>query len=234
MSHELRTPLNAIIGFSDMMVPGSRYALTSGQQADYARQINESGRVLLELINEILDYSSLARQPPQLALAWCQMDVLVGSALREIAALAIKGEIRLEAIHAVEGLQVRVDPLRFRQVLNNLLSNAVKFTAAGGCVTVATRLCPDGCAELVVRDTGVGMKPEDIPRAMEPFQQIDGGHARNFPGTGLGLPIAKGLVEAHGGTLCVTSAPGEGTAVTIRLRSDQTRNAAEAQPSAAD
>ncbi len=217
LSHELRTPLNAIIGFSDMMVPGSRYNLTSGQSADYARQINESGRVLLELINEILDYSSLARQAPQLALAWCQADVLVGSALREIASLGIQADVKLESLHATPELEIRVDPLRFRQVLNNLLSNAVKFTAAGGKVTVMTLLGRDGSAQLVVRDTGVGMREEDIPRAMEPFQQLDGGLTRNFPGTGLGLPIAKGLVEAHGGTLEITSAPGRGTAVTITL-----------------
>jgi signal transduction histidine kinase len=102
-------------------------------------------------------------------------------------------------------------------VFNNLISNAVKFTGAGGTVTALARVRPDGTAELAVRDTGVGMRPEDIPRALEPFQQIDSGHSRSFPGTGLGLPIAKGLVEAHGGTLRIVSAPGEGTTVTILL-----------------
>lgn len=230
LSHELRTPLNAIIGFSDMMLPGSRYNLTSSQAADYARQINESGRVLLELINEILDYSSLARQPPQLALAWCQAETLVGGTVREIAALGIQADVRLDTLHNEPALEVRVDPLRFRQVLINLLSNAVKFTAAGGCVTVATRLARDGRAEIAVRDTGVGMRPEDIPRALEPFQQIDGGLNRSFPGTGLGLPIAKGLVEAHGGLLEIESAPGRGTTVTIVLPTEATRVGA-GQPS---
>lgn len=223
LSHELRTPLNAIIGFSDMMLPGSRYQLTTDQLADYARQINESGRVLLELINDILDYSSLAKVQPQLARSWCQAEVLVGSALREIAALAIQAEVRLEAVHETPGLELRVDPLRFRQVLNNLLSNAVKFTAAGGRVVVGTAMRPDGRAAVIVRDTGVGMKQEDIPRALEPFQQLDGGLARTFPGTGLGLPIVKGLVEAHGGELAIVSAPGQGTVVTVTLAAADSR-----------
>jgi signal transduction histidine kinase len=217
LSHELRTPLNAIIGFSDMMLPGSGYRLTEHQLSEYAQQINESGRLLLELINDILDYSSLAKVAPQLSLVWCRAETLIGASVRELSALAMQNDVRLEARRGEPWLEVRVDQLRFRQVLNNLLSNAVKFTGASGSVTVSSRMRPDGSAEIVVRDTGVGMRPEDIPRALEPFQQIDGGHARNFPGTGLGLPIAKGLVEAHGGTLRIVSAPEEGTAVTIVL-----------------
>lgn len=217
LSHELRTPLNAIIGFSDMMLPGSTYRLTGHQQAEYAQQINDSGRLLLELINDILDYSSLAKVAPQLLLAWAKAETLLGASARELSALAIQKDVRLEVKRGEPGLELHVDQLRFRQVLNNLISNAVKFTGAGGSVTVSARQRPDGSAELVVRDTGVGMKAEDIPRALEPFQQIDGGHTRSFPGTGLGLPIAKGLVEAHGGTMRIVSAPGEGTAVTILL-----------------
>jgi signal transduction histidine kinase len=139
--------------------------------------------------------------------------------------------VRLEVRRNEPGLEIKVDQLRFRQVLINLLSNAVKFTGAGGSVTVSARHRPDGAAELQVRDTGVGMRAEDIPRALEPFQQIDGGHARSFPGTGLGLPIAKGLVEAHGGTLRIVSAPGEGTSVTILLPESAAR-IADAPPAA--
>jgi signal transduction histidine kinase len=119
-----------------------------------------------------------------------------------------------------------VDRLRFRQVLNNLLSNAVKFTPAGGSVVIAIRRDDRGGAAIELRDTGIGMRPEDIPRALEPFQQIEGGHARGFPGAGLGLPIAKGLAEAHGGTLRIESAPGQGTTVTITLPPEKVRIAA--------
>jgi signal transduction histidine kinase len=223
LSHELRTPLNAIIGFSDMMLPDSGYRLAEHQHAEYAQQINDSGRLLLELINDILDYSSLAKVAPQLQLTWSKAESLLGASTRELSALAIQKNVQLELRRLEPGLDIQVDQLRFRQVLNNLISNAVKFTGAGGNVTVLARMRPDGGAEIVVRDTGVGMRPEDIPRALEPFQQIDGGHARSFPGTGLGLPIAKGLVEAHGGTLVIASAPGEGTTVTVRLPSASAR-----------
>ena len=217
LSHELRTPLNSIIGFSGMMLPGSSYRLSDTQRSEYAQQINESGTVLLTLINDILDYSALAKVAPQLSLAWHTAEALIGASVRELGALAIQNQVTLEVRQLEPGLQLMVDPLRFRQVMNNLLSNAVKFTASGGHVGVSARLRPGGEAEIVVRDTGIGMKPEDIPRALEPFQQIDGGLARSFPGTGLGLPIAKGLIAAHGGELRIASAPGEGTAVTIQL-----------------
>lgn len=217
LSHELRTPLNSIIGFSGMMLPGSSYRLNDTQRAEYAQQINESGGVLLALINDILDYSALAKVAPQLSLAWQKAEALIGASARELGALAIQNQVNLDMRRVEPGMELLVDPLRFRQVMNNLLSNAVKFTASGGLVSVSARLRPDGDAEIVVRDTGIGMKAEDIPRALEPFQQIDGGLARSFPGTGLGLPIAKGLIAAHGGELRIVSEPGEGTAVTIQL-----------------
>jgi signal transduction histidine kinase len=231
LSHELRTPLNAIIGFSGMMLPESTYRLSESQLFEYAQQINDSGRLLLELINDILDYSSLAKVAPQLSRSWQRAETLFGGSARELAALAIQNQVSLEVRRPEAGLEMLVDPLRFRQVMNNLLSNAVKFTGAGGSVSVSARLRPDGTADIVVRDTGVGMKPDDIPRALEPFQQIDGGLARSFPGTGLGLPIAKGLVEAHGGTLRIVSAPGEGTAVTIQLPATAVRIAGSAEAS---
>jgi signal transduction histidine kinase len=160
---------------------------------------------------------------PQLALSWQMADNLLGGPAREMSALALQNEVTLDVKPTEPGLQLHVDPLRFRQVMNNLLSNAVKFTGKGGMVTVTAGLGPNGMAEVVVRDTGMGMRPEDIPRALEPFQQLDGGLARSFPGTGLGLPIAKGLVEAHGGTLRIESAAGEGTAVTIELPASAAR-----------
>jgi signal transduction histidine kinase len=219
LSHELRTPLNSIIGYSDMLLPNSSYRLATHQQEQYAQQINDSGKLLLELINDILDYSSLAKVAPQLTLVWCRAETLLGASSRELAALAMQNDVRIETRRTEPCLELHVDQLRFRQVLNNLISNAVKFTGAGGNVTVSARQRPDGAAEVMVRDTGVGMKSEDIPRALEPFQQIDGGLARSVPGTGLGLPIAKGLVEAHGGALRIVSAPGEGTVVSILLPS---------------
>jgi signal transduction histidine kinase len=218
LSHELRTPLNAVIGFSDMIMRRDHYRLTPEKQAEYARQINESGHILLELINDILDYSSLAKMRPALDLAWRNAGDLLRSAVGQLSAQAIQKDVRLEALPLLQpDLELHVDSLRFGQILSNLISNAVKFTPVGGEVTVSAQLLPDGAVLVDVTDTGFGMRAEDIPRALEPFQQIDSSHARGFPGTGLGLPIAKGLIEAHGGRLEIESSPGAGTRVTILL-----------------
>ncbi|WP_431285504.1 sensor histidine kinase [Humitalea sp. 24SJ18S-53] len=216
-SHELRTPLSAIIGFSEMMAPGSRYRLTAKQRRDYAQQILQSGRSLLELINDILDYSSLSRSTPMLAPAWVSAEYVITGAAREISALAIPRGIAVEVAPTEPGLEILVDPMRFRQVIINLLSNAVKFTQPGGRARIGAQRLADGRCEVTVADTGVGMRAEDLPRALEPFQQIDNGHDRAFAGTGLGLPIAKGLTEAHGGTLEIFSEAGAGTTVTLTL-----------------
>ncbi len=222
-SHELRTPLSAIIGFSEMMAPGSRYRLTATQHREYSRQILQSGRSLLELINDILDYSSLSRSAPMLALGWTSAEYIITGAAREIAALAIPRGIAVEIVPTEPGLEILVDPMRFRQVVINLLSNAVKFTQPGGQARIAAHRLADGRAEVIVTDTGVGISPEDVPRAMEPFQQIDNGRDRAFAGTGLGLPIAKGLTEAHGGTLQMVSEVGHGTTVTLTLPASAAR-----------
>lgn len=223
LSHELRTPLNAIIGFSDMMMPESNYNTTEAQIFEYARQINTSGRILLELINDILDYSSITRVSPNLNLSWIKSSVALHSCIRDLGSLVIQKGVVMKFDKTDPEIEIYVDRLRFRQILNNIIGNAIKFTGSGGSVSVAADIGPSGGARIIVCDTGVGMKPEDIPRALEPFQQIDGGHTRSFPGTGLGLPIAKGLVEAHGGSLQITSTPGEGTVVTVDLPASITR-----------
>ncbi|MGG5821747.1 sensor histidine kinase [Falsiroseomonas sp. HW251] len=223
LSHELRTPLNAVIGFSDMLMPHARYQPNEAQRAEYAQQINDSGRALLELINNILDYSSLTKVGPTLNPHWTRATRLIAGAVGELSALAMQRQVKLEAAEGEPLLEFNVDPARFRQVLNNLVGNAVKFTPAGGRVVVAARMRADGAGEIMVRDSGIGMREEDIPRALEPFQQIDGGYSRQVPGTGLGLPIAKGLSEAHGGRLEIESQIGFGTTVRVVLPPEHTR-----------
>lgn len=217
LTHELRTPLNAIIGFSEMMVSTSTYRLTAAQRDEYTRQILESGQHLLSVINDILDYSSLAQAAPSLRTRWLPARELLRGAVGEATALAVQKniEIRLAAFEA--DLLLDIDGVRFRQVLANLLGNAVKFTPPGGRVIVSGAARADGGADLEISDTGVGMRAEDIPRALEPFRQLESGSGRIGGGTGLGLPIAKGLVEAHGGALTIESVPARGTRVVVTL-----------------
>ncbi|MGG5886492.1 sensor histidine kinase [Falsiroseomonas sp. HC035] len=225
LSHELRTPLNSIIGFSEIMAPGSNIPTTEEQRATYMAQINESGRMLLELIDSILDYASLENSAPRLRREWVPADSLVTTAAGEVRAIAVRQDVQLEVMPGDEGLEAFVDRLRFRQVLTNLLGNAVKFTPAEGSVRIGVMALPEGGLEVVVADSGIGMEPADIPRALEPFQQVSSDHRRRFAGTGLGLPIAKSLAEAHGGSLVLESMPGRGTTVRVRLPAEAVRPA---------
>jgi signal transduction histidine kinase len=232
LSHELRTPLNSIIGFSEILAPGSTIAATEAQRGAYAAQINDSGRMLLELIDNILDYASLENATPRLRREWIAGQTLLDAALGEAGSLALRQGVRLEAEAPDPALKLFVDRWRFRQVLTNLLGNAVKFTPREGCVRLRVAATPQGGAMLSVADTGIGIEAADIARALEPFQQVSDGHSRQFPGTGLGLPIAKTLVQAHGGTLTIESSPGEGTIVTVLLPPDAVRGAGETPPDA--
>ncbi|TCZ56761.1 sensor histidine kinase [Roseicella aquatilis] len=223
LTHELRTPLNAIIGYSEMMVPGSRYDPAPADRGRYMELILEAAQYLLKLSDGILDYSYLEQALPSLAPEWLPAEeMLVGTAALVSGEGRSRGVV-LRAAPIAEGLELCIDPLRFRQVLHNLLGNAVKFTGAGGLVEVMAETTPDGGAAVIVRDSGVGMQPQDIPRALEPFQQLDPSASRSFGGAGLGLPIARRLVEAHGGELLLESVPGQGTTATIRLPPSRVR-----------
>lgn len=235
LSHELRTPLNSIIGFSEILSSGSSISATARQRDAYIAQIHDSGRMLLELIDNILDYASLENATPRLRREWIAGRSLLDAALGEAGSIALRQGVELVCDPPEEGLQLHVDRLRFRQVLTNLLGNAVKFTPARGRVTLAILATPNGGAPnggamVRVTDTGIGIAAADIQRALEPFQQVSDGHSRQFPGTGLGLPIAKTLVEAHGGTLGIESVPGMGTSVTVTLPPEAVRRVGEGAP----
>jgi signal transduction histidine kinase len=225
MSHELRTPLNAIIGFSDIMRSEIFGPIGQGKYKQYVSDINRSGSHLLQLINDILDVAKIevGAQPLNeavidLAGTLKQCGQLVEPQARSAGvALTLDASARLPAL--------RADPTRFRQVVLNLLSNAIKFTPAGGKVWLSASIEASGRLLVAVRDTGIGMNPEDIPRAMQPFVQLD--HApRGDPGTGLGLALVKTLVEAHGGTLTLESELGKGTTASIRLPQERLAPAA--------
>jgi len=217
MSHELRTPLNAIIGFAEIFDMELFGPIGDHKYQEYARDIRASGRHLLDVINNILDLTKI--EAGHLVLDEQAVDVanLIATCERIVASEAVKRALTL-AVEPVEApLVVTVDPTRLKQVLFNLLWNAIKFTPAGGRVTVGAHLARDGAAILTVSDTGIGMRKEDIPTAFLPFQQIDSAWDKRHEGTGLGLTLTKSIVELHGGTLTLDSAPGDGTTATVTL-----------------
>jgi signal transduction histidine kinase len=233
LSHELRTPLNAIAGYAGLIASADDTPATT---AEHAGEIMAATRHMLALVNDILEYSRL--EAGTLPIGWQRVALRqpAEEALRMVAVFATSRGIRLERDFARPDIAVRGDPVRIKQVLLNLLTNAIKFTPRGGIVTVSLTQSPitsgnlpsgdDEWAMLRVRDTGIGIAAEDIPKTLVPFGQIvpqDGGQAE---GTGLGLPIAKALVERMGGTLTLESRLGFGTTVSIRLPSLTAQQAA--------
>ena len=215
MSHELRTPLNAIIGFSDLMRTETLGPMGNATYRDYAADIHFSGSHLLEIINDILDVVRQESGKMELREEPVAVDGVVDEALRLIAPEAKRGAVELRWRPPVPPLPaLRCDRVRLRQMLLNLLSNAVKFTGQGGSVEIKAEV-KGGEFQLIVSDSGIGIKPEDIARIMTPFGQIASVYSRNHQGTGLGLPLTKALVERHGGRLTVYSVPDVGT--TVRL-----------------
>jgi signal transduction histidine kinase len=218
MSHELRTPLNAVIGFSDALLHEA--ARPSPERvAEFARQINVSGRHLLDLINVILDVARIEAGRFEMEADQVDVERLVRECLRHSNPRSQAAEITLTTDLRPGLPLLRADQRRLAQVLNQLLSNAVKFTEAGGVVTVAADI--DGAGDLVisVTDTGIGIAEADLERAFEPFTQLDSTLARRFEGAGLGLYMARALVEGHDGRLRLRSRPGEGTTAEVRLPS---------------
>jgi signal transduction histidine kinase len=217
MSHELRTPLNAIIGFSEIIAGELFGAEASALYRQYAGHINGSGQHLLKLVNEVLDVSKFVAG--QLDLEEVPVDL--AELLHECVDLMELqlGEKRLALCLAVpEDLALlTADPLRLKQVLLNLLSNSVKFSKPDTAVEIAVALTQEGDLTVAITDHGIGMRAEDIPTALEPFRQINRKPGQAQEGTGLGLPLAKMMVEKHGGALSLTSVPGEGTTVCVTI-----------------
>ncbi len=223
MSHELRTPLNSIIGFSDLLTDPSLYAPDNTESPEHAAHIYQSGEHLLALINDILDLSKIEAGTAELHEEDIDLTATIESCLNMVGERAKNGGVELCVETGDAALpRLRADKTRIKQVLINLLSNAVKFTEAGGTVTVRARHDPAHGFTLQVTDTGIGIAEQDIPRALARFQQLESALDRKYEGTGLGLPLAKSLVEQHGGTLELESELGAGTTVTVCLPPDRT------------
>jgi two-component system cell cycle sensor histidine kinase PleC len=216
-SHELRTPLNAIIGFSELMQQQMFGPIGNPVYLEYASHILESGHHLLDLINDILDLSKAEAGRIEIQDEVVRVSDVIGQCLITLRSQADQARVVLRVEMSPDLPALRADSARLRQIVINLLSNAVKYTPEGGAVTVSASLDGEGCLVLAVTDTGIGMLPEQIPVALEPFRQLDNSLNRRRGGTGLGLPLTKRLVELHDGTLTITSAVGEGTTVTARF-----------------
>ena len=217
MSHELRTPLNAVIGFSEAMKAEIFGPIGNARYQSYIDNICDSGTHLLGLINDLLDLSKVEAGGFSL-----QEETLETAKLFEVCARLMQER----AEYAGQRLETRVPPglprfradgMRLKQVLLNLLSNAIKYTPEGGRVTMSAGLLDDGGLELTVADTGIGISPAQLPLVMQPFRQAENAMCRGHEGTGLGLPLAKALVELHGGSLVIESEPGRGTLARIQL-----------------
>ncbi len=217
MSHELRTPLNAIIGFSSMMKEEMVGPLGDKAYKSYANDIHASGSLLLDIINDVLDVSKIEAGKHRIEEDCVAVGQLLNSCLRLIGTRASAGGLSLGRHSDVDAFELRADPRALKQILLNLLSNAVKFTPEGGRIDLSARLDEDGDFLFQVSDDGIGMAPEEIPRALAVFGQIESDLASRHQGTGLGLPLAQRLTEMHGGSLELESAPGHGTTVTVRL-----------------
>ncbi len=218
VSHELRTPLNAIIGFSEMIKNERMGPLGNDKYIEYIRDIHGSGTHLLSLINDILDYSKAEADKLELDVSEVDITKAIKNSMRLVSPRAEQANVSLIEEIPKEHYILKTDQKKFKQVMLNLLSNAVKFTPAGGSVTVAAwQNVVDESVTIEVKDTGIGIAPKDISRAMAPFGQVDSALSRKYEGTGLGLPLTKKFVELMGGTFNITSEVNVGTTITFTL-----------------
>jgi PAS domain S-box-containing protein len=210
MSHELRTPLNAVIGFSELLQAGA-VPHASPKHGEYLGHIARSGRHLLQVINDVLDLSKVEAGRMDFAPEPIDLPALVAEVVATLGVQATTGrvQVRSRIEPAVHGLVL--DPARLKQVLFNYLSNAIKFTLPDGLVEVTAQAEGPDHWRLEVRDTGLGIAPEDLPRLFVEFQQLDGSHAKRHEGTGLGLALTRRLVQAQGGRVGVYSEPRRGS-----------------------
>ncbi|TNE65220.1 MAG: HAMP domain-containing histidine kinase [Alphaproteobacteria bacterium] len=219
MSHELRTPLNAIIGFAEFILSEQARGRSLEESGNYINDIRDSGRHLLGVINSILDLSKLEANAFVLREDFESPLVLANEVLRMMDGMTRAKEIKL-ILHSAElDVDLYADLQVVRQILINLLSNAIKFSPAGSTVDLIIKRATGGGIEFLVSDEGPGMAPQVLEKVQEPFVQADEGLARRHDGTGLGLPLVKAFMEAHGGRFLLTSALGIGTRAIVTFPS---------------
>jgi signal transduction histidine kinase len=219
MAHELRTPLNAIIGFSEIINCDNIQAREN--YPEYAGYIHDAGTLLLKIINDILDLARIESGKVELDEQIVSLDDLIRSAVNTMQPITQKKSVEIHVDLMQSPTIVRVDYARFKQILLNLLSNAAKFSEPGGHVKIMLGFETGGDIFISITDTGIGIPPEQIEKILQPFEQVEDYLTRENEGTGLGLPIAKLLVELHGGELVLSSNLGIGTTAVLRLPDDR-------------
>lgn len=216
MSHELKTPLNAVLGFAEILNTEMLGPLGNKAYRGYAADIHASGTRLLGIVNDLLDTARIEGG----ALTLAKQEVSVASLIEGGIALGqLRGRAKCKVAFEIQSNlpELEVDPQRLMQAIAALVANSIKFTPDDGQIAIHGRRTTNGGIRIAVRDTGIGMSPEKIADAFQPFRQLDNSLARRFEGAGLGLSICKALVELHGGSLSIQSAEGEGTIVSIDL-----------------
>ena len=215
VSHEIRTPLNAIIGFSDMMSEEKFGPVGNPRYLDYLKDINRSGRHVLDLVNDLLDISKIEAGQQEMDFESVSLNEALAEAVSIMQPAANRERVIIRSSFASELPDVVADLRSIKQIGLNLLSNAVRHTGAGGQVIVSTAYEPTGAVAIRVRDTGIGMSQADIELAMKPFRQLNTLRRERGDGTGLGLPLTKAMTEANRAQFTISSTLGQGTLVEI-------------------
>ena len=221
MSHELRTPLNAIIGFSEIIAHELFGPLGNEKYRDYMKDIHQSSLHLLSIINDVLDMSKIEAGKLELSKEPLNIRHLIGEVIRMMRERADSRGVGLVTKLSDEEVEIWANERSMKQIFLNLLSNAIKFSRDGGEVCIRVISDEPGLAVVEFEDHGIGMNEEELERALQPFGQAKPSTTRNYGGTGLGLPITKGLIEAHGGKLAIESRAGQGTIARISLPTER-------------
>lgn len=229
MSHELRTPLNTMIGFSKILSEHDKRRIPDTEIVEYSKLILDAAGHLLSVINDILDISKIQSGRYTLDAREISIEDVIQATFSTGRNAAREAGINLDCEIATNLPLVRGDAAKLQQAFSNLVSNAIKFTLKGGAVKLEAVRLNDGGVGVMIRDTGVGMSADELKLATIPFGQVDGGRARWREGTGLGLPIARSLIELHGGQMTIKTEKGIGTEVGVILPSSSTINIREAR-----
>lgn len=216
MSHELRTPMNAVLGFSELLIDQKAGPLNA-KQLEYLQDIHASGTHLLQLINDILDLSKIESGKSDLTIEPFNLQEVIEEVIKVLSPIAHKQRVTLTTMLSPELKFASIDKQKFRQILYNLASNALKFNQPDGTATIETAVSGKTDFTLKVKDSGIGIAPENIKKLFMPFVQLDSGRSRQHEGSGLGLALVKNIVEMHRGSIEVESILGQGSTFKVTL-----------------